>query len=73
MNIEETVIELGTLVRSVDDGCLGIVTWCDDPNNQLLPIDRVYQVTWADSLRVLHYSVEFEVIARTSVKICPPN
>ena len=56
------MITLGTLVRSVDDGCVGIVTWCDDPNNDLLPSERVYKVAWADSVKALHYAEEFEVI-----------
>ena len=59
----ETMIELGTLVRSVDDGCIGIVTWCDDPNNDLVPSERVYKVVWADDLKSLHYAEEFEKIA----------
>lgn len=56
------MIEIGALVRSVDDGCVGIVTWCDDPNNDLLPSERVYKVVWADDLKSLHYAEEFEVI-----------
>lgn len=56
------MIELGTLVRSVDDGCFGIITWCDDPKNQLLPYERVYKVAWGDGLKALHYADEFEVI-----------
>ena len=31
------MIEIGTLIRSLDDGEIGIVTWCDDPKNYLLP------------------------------------
>ena len=57
------MIEIGTLIRSVDDGEIGIITWCDDPNNDLLPSERVYKVVWADELKSLHYTGEFEVIA----------
>jgi hypothetical protein len=57
------MIALGTLVRSLDDGCIGIVTWCDDPNNDLDPSERAYRVAWADDLKSLHYAEEFEVIA----------
>jgi hypothetical protein len=56
------MIALGTLVRSVDDGCFGIITWCDDPHNDLIPSERVYKVAWSDNLRALHYAEEFEVI-----------
>ena len=56
------MIEIASLVRSVDDGCIGIVTWCDDPNNDLHPFERVYNVAWADGMRTLHYADEFEVI-----------
>lgn len=56
------MITLGSLVRSVDDGCVGIITWCDDPNNDLLPYERVYKVAWADSQKSLHYADEFEVV-----------
>ena len=57
------MIELGTLVRSVDDGCVGIVTLCHDIFNDLLPSERIYKVVWADNLRSLHYAEEIEVIA----------
>ena len=56
------MITLGTLLRSLDDGCIGIVTWCDDPKNLLLPPERVYKVVWVDDLKSLHYAEEFEVI-----------
>ena len=56
------MIALGTLVRSVDDGCFGIITWCDDPRNEHASDQRIYKVVWADDLRSLHYAEEFEVI-----------
>ena len=56
------MIALGTLVRSVDDGCVGSITWCDDPSNDLDPSERLYKVAWADDVRSLHYAEEFEVI-----------
>ena len=56
------MIALGTLVRSLDDGCFGIITWCDDPHSDLIPDQRIYKVVWADNLRSLHYAEEFEVI-----------
>ena len=58
------MIELGTLVMSLDDGCVGIITWCDNPNNALdCSGKRIYKVAWSDNLRSLHYAEEFEVIA----------
>ena len=57
------MLVLGTLVRSVDDGCVGIITWCDDPNLDCAFDERVYKVAWADSQKSLHYAAEFEVIA----------
>ena len=56
------MIEIGSLVRSVDDGCVGIITWCDDPNNTLFPSERVYKIAWADNQKGLHYADEFEVV-----------
>lgn len=56
------MIEIGTLVRSLDDGCVGILTWCDDPNNDLLPSERVYKIAWADGNVWLHFDDEFEVM-----------
>ena len=56
------MIEIGTLARSLDDGCVGIVTWCDDPNNDLLPSERVYKIAWADGNVWLHCDDEFEVM-----------
>ena len=56
----ETVLELGALVVSLDDGCIGIVTWVDDrPDEE--PI--IYQITWADGVKGLHTDDEIEVIA----------
>jgi hypothetical protein len=53
------MIELGTLVLSVDDGVMGIITWVDDnPYDEPL----IYQVTWVDGLKGLHTTDEFEVI-----------
>lgn len=53
-------IELGNLVRSVDDGVVGIVTWVDDA----LDADPViYQIVWGDGLKGLHVTDDFEVIA----------
>ena len=57
------MLELGTLVRSLDDGCVGIITWCDDPKKALLPSERIYRVVWADDQKSLHYDEEFEVLA----------
>ena len=57
------MIALGTLVRSVDDGCIGIVTWCDDPNNDLVPSERVYKIAWADGIKALHTDDEIEALA----------
>ena len=57
------MITLGTLVISVCDGCVGIITWCDDPNKAFLPKDRVYKVAWADGNIHLHCNDEFEVLA----------
>ena len=54
------MIKLGTLVRSVDDGVLGIVTWVDD-NLNADPI--IYQITWVDGLKGLHVTEEFEVLS----------
>ena len=65
------MIELGTLVRSVDDGCIGIVTWCDDPNNDLVPSDRVYKVAWADGLQTLHYADEVEIMTQRTKTVHP--
>ena len=56
------MIEIGTLVRSLDDGCVGILTWCDDPNNDLLPSERVYKIAWADGNVWSHCDDEFEVM-----------
>ena len=56
------MITLGSLVRSVDDGCVGIITWCDDPNNVLFPSERVYKIAWADGNQWLHCDEEFEVV-----------
>ena len=54
------MIQLGTLVRSVDDGVVGIVTWVDDnPYDEPL----IYQITWVDGLKGLHVTEEFEVLA----------
>ena len=54
------MIQLGALVRSVDDGMVGIVTWVDDnPYDEPL----IYQITWGDGLKGLHSTDEFEVIA----------
>jgi len=54
------VLELGALVVSLDDGCIGIVTWVDDrPDEE--PI--IYQITWADGVKGLHTDDEIEVIA----------
>ena len=55
------MITLGTLVVSVCDGCIGIVTWVPDESDPQ-PADRVYQVTWADWEKSLCYDDEFEVI-----------
>jgi hypothetical protein len=57
------MIEIGSLVRSTDDGCVGIITWCDDPNNDLLPSERIYKVAWADHRNFLHCDDEFEVLS----------
>ena len=57
------MIEIGTLIRSLDDGCVGIITWCDDPKNDLPPSDRIYKVAWADGNVWLHCDDEFEVLA----------
>lgn len=54
------MIQLGTLVRSVDDGCIGIVTWVDD-NPYDEPI--IYQITWADGVKALHTHDEIDVVA----------
>ena len=55
----DSMIELGTLVISVDDGVMGIITWVDDnPYDEPL----IYQVTWVDGLKGLHTTDEFEVI-----------
>ena len=56
----ETLIELGALVVSLDDGCIGIVTWVD--NN---PYDEpiIYQVTWVDGVKGLHTDEEIEALA----------
>lgn len=56
------MIELGTLVRSVDDGCVGIITWSNF-HVDLLPSERIYKVAWSDNLRSLHYAEEFEVLS----------
>ena len=58
----ETMITLGTLVVSVCDGVIGIVTWVPDESDPQ-PADRVYQVTWADWEKSLCYDDEFEVLA----------
>ena len=52
-------MELGDLVVSLDDGCVGIVTWVDD-NPYDEPI--IYQVTWADGIKALHTDDEIEVL-----------
>ena len=52
------MIQLGTLVRSVDDGMVGIVTWVDEGLDEPL----IYQITWGDGLKGLHSTDEFEVI-----------
>ena len=57
------MIEIGTLIRSLDDGCVGIITWCADPKNDLPPSDRIYKVAWADGNVWLHCDDEFEVLA----------
>ena len=54
------MIALGTLVRSVDDGMVGIVTWVDDNPDE---DPMIYQITWGDGLKGLHTDDEFEVIA----------
>jgi len=56
----ETVLELGALVVSLDDGCVGIVTWVDDN-----PCDEpiIYQITWVDGIKGLHADDEFEALA----------
>ena len=56
----ETLIELGALVVSLDDGCIGIVTWVD--NN---PYDEpiIYQVTWVDGVKGLWTDEEIEALA----------
>jgi hypothetical protein len=56
----ETVLELGALVVSLDDGCIGIVTWVDD-NPYDEPI--IYQVTWVDGTKGLHTDDEIEALA----------
>ena len=54
------MIQLGTLVCSVDDGMVGIVTWVDD-NLDADPI--IYQITWGDGMKGLHVIEEFEVLS----------
>ena len=56
------MITLGTLVVSVCDGVIGIVTWVPDESDPQ-PADRVYQVIWADWEKSLCYDDEFEVLA----------
>ena len=55
----ESLIELGALVVSLDDGEIGIVTWVDD-NPYDEPI--IYQIMWADGAKGLHTSDEIEEI-----------
>jgi len=54
------MIELGTLIRSVDDGELGIIMLVDNID-QGSPF--IYQIAWMDGLTGLHLESEFEVIA----------
>ena len=54
------MIELGALVRSVDDGELGIIMWVDDIAQEP---PFIYQIAWMDGLTGLHPTDEFEVIA----------
>ena len=51
------MLKLGDLVVSLDDGCVGIVTWVDDrPHEE--PI--IYQITWVDGVKGLHTDDEMK-------------
>jgi len=64
------MIEIGTLVRSIEDGELGIVMRSyktevsHGPENEgLLEFRMLYRIIWADTHKGMHYEEEFEVIA----------
>ena len=63
------MIEIGSLVRSVDDGELGIVVCSYEthvsrgPENEgLSELRMLYRIIWADTHKGVHYEEEFEVI-----------
>jgi len=56
------MIEIGTLVRSVDDGVIGVITnWLHvgDPKPEMA---WLYNITWADNAKSMSYADEFEVM-----------
>jgi len=63
------MIEIGSLVRSIDDGTIGIVVRSyktevsRDPENEgLSELRMLYRIIWADAHKGIHYEEELEVI-----------
>ena len=50
------MIQIGTLVQSPDDGCVGVVL---EKSN----LHSLYRIRWADGLEKWHWLETFEIIA----------